>query len=763
MCVAGGRRCPGSHTPSSRSRAQRKAGRMYRKALADEVGRVTGSEELAQRVKTCSLTDLHEVALVAGVDADAVARSCGEASYVSPQGEEVHVEVRPTGDTRRAAMSESSRQLVGDVAAACAQSEELSPWQKAAVNGDRALLGEMEEKVGAAREECGELSRDLSGVDDAVLLERYEQAKKVAGEVEGFGPGSDRADMVRPFAEEVVRRELNPVAQPDNAHTESTTQPSGTELEDFKQRAADADDLTDFPLSAWPSDTEGKTLPDNATIASRAEFYLGLRTAGTDEEKALAHTTDTTRLAGFNEDGKAVYVREDGAMVALPPQAFESPHLEAFVDAEATVASLHPGKVMDADKSCLPDKDSTSLSELAGQFKYVQAASYALATTPAPEGHADRDLDILAARSRAAGDLLNMFSNGARPHYNHGKLTNNPNSFEGEQARALKIAADYEFARALDARAREDGTADELQMSYVEAFETHNRAAFFGQPAPEEDNDPLVDYVADNSYNCLMSEVRDLKKKTDGESEARTARSVIRRAERYGFSFDDDDETFGQANTYMDHLTATESTTDDRQYASGEVDTGYIDDAASSTYVLPADVTSFKSLRDERMRAAYIRSAVADDITKKVEDNVGMIRDDDTYPEVRGGVEASEEQKESLRHWLNDAGVVAKNTDDLRRSYAAAYAVTATSSQNENAVYGGFDGELESEEDREYCRRVAAFNQHLTALYDRAKTGDTEAQDELISAAALVASDRWANDDLYLTRQYVDPAQESLF
>ena len=51
MCVAGGRRCPGSHTPSSRSRAQRKAGRMYRKALADEVGRVTGSEELAQRVK----------------------------------------------------------------------------------------------------------------------------------------------------------------------------------------------------------------------------------------------------------------------------------------------------------------------------------------------------------------------------------------------------------------------------------------------------------------------------------------------------------------------------------------------------------------------------------------------------------------------------------------------------------------------------------------------------------------------------------------
>ena len=148
---------------------------------------------------------------------------------------------------------------------------------------------------------------------------------------------------------------------------------------------------------------------------------------------------------------------------------------------------------------------------------------------------------------------------------------------------------------------------------------------------------------------------------------------------------------------------------------------------------------------------------------RQVEDNVGMIRSDDTYPEVRGGVEASEEQKESLRHWLNDAGVVAKNTDDLRRSYAAAYAVTATSSQNENAVYGGFDGELESEEDREYCRRVAAFNQHLTALYDRAKTGDTEAQDELISAAALVASDRWANDDLYLTRQYVDPAQESLF
>lgn len=650
MCVAGGRRCPGSHTPSARSRAQRKAGRMYRQALAAEVGRVSGSEELERRIKECSLTDLHEVALVAGVDAHAVARSCGEASYTSPQGEEVFVEVRPTGDTRRAAMAESSRQLVSDVAIACGQSDELSPWQEAAVNGNRELLDEMGEKVDAARAECGELSRDLSGVDDAALLERYERAKKVAGEVEGFGPGSEGVDMVRPFAEEVLRRELGPAAQPDTApYNAPATSLTESELADLKQRAQEASDLTDFPLSTWPEDTEGKTLPDNATIASRAEFYLGLREGSTAEEKALAPTTDTTRLAGFSEDGNAVYVREDGAMVALPSQAFNNPHFEAFVDAEAAVALLHPDRVMVADRACLPTDDSTDLSDWAEQFTSGrESASYALATTPAPEGHTDRDLDILAARSRAAGALLVMFSNEARPHYNHGKLTNNPSSFEGEQARALKIAADYDFAHALDARARVDGTADELEMSYVEAFEAHNRTAFFGQPAPEEDNDPLVDYVADNSYNCLMSEVYDLENKTNGEFKARKARSVIRRAERYGFSFDDDDETYGIANTYVDSFTAMESTTDDRQYASGEVDTGYIDDAASSTYVLPADVTSFKSLRDERMRAAYIRSAVADDTTKKIEDNVGMIRSDDTYPEVRGGVEASEEQKESL-------------------------------------------------------------------------------------------------------------------
>lgn len=120
MCKVGGPRCNGSHTPSAKQRAKRKANRAYRTALAETIAEQTGDQDLARHIRNARMTDLYEVALLAGIDQDAVAQRSGSATYTSPDGETVTVDARPTGTARRTQADAESKLLFGDVRAATA-------------------------------------------------------------------------------------------------------------------------------------------------------------------------------------------------------------------------------------------------------------------------------------------------------------------------------------------------------------------------------------------------------------------------------------------------------------------------------------------------------------------------------------------------------------------------------------------------------------------------------------------------------------------
>lgn len=74
MCVAGGRRCPGSHCPSAKQRARRKANNAYRAAVAQAIEDKTGNAELARKVKSASMTDVADVVTAAGLNGEAIAK-----------------------------------------------------------------------------------------------------------------------------------------------------------------------------------------------------------------------------------------------------------------------------------------------------------------------------------------------------------------------------------------------------------------------------------------------------------------------------------------------------------------------------------------------------------------------------------------------------------------------------------------------------------------------------------------------------------------
>ena len=115
MCKVGGPRCDGSHTPSSTQRAKRKANKAYRRALADEIEEKTGDADLAKRVRQANMTDLHEVAMLAGINEASIAKRCGTATYTAPDGETVTVDVTAPGQTRRTDADAESKQLFDDV------------------------------------------------------------------------------------------------------------------------------------------------------------------------------------------------------------------------------------------------------------------------------------------------------------------------------------------------------------------------------------------------------------------------------------------------------------------------------------------------------------------------------------------------------------------------------------------------------------------------------------------------------------------------
>lgn len=203
MCVAGGRRCPGSGTPSAKQRAKRKANRAYRTAVANEIEQVTGDKELAQKVRNLPMTDVADVVTAARLDAESIAKSAGQASYTDKDGHTTTVDVEPAGTTRRTPISEEAKAVLAEVDDKVGAFEPDTEFHTAVLNGDRArqdeLRAEAAEDINAAAEEYGNTS--LPDLKDHELEEAVEKYQKLVDEA--YACTDDR--VVQAKAEEMLR------------------------------------------------------------------------------------------------------------------------------------------------------------------------------------------------------------------------------------------------------------------------------------------------------------------------------------------------------------------------------------------------------------------------------------------------------------------------------------------------------------------------------------------------------------------------------
>lgn len=354
MCKVGGPRCNGSHTPSAKQRAKRKANKAYRKALAETIAEQTGDDDLARAVAHARMTDLHEVALLAGIDQEAVARRAGSATYTSPNGETVTVDAEPTGKSRKTAADSKSKLLFGDVRAAYDKGEE-TPWEQAALAGDRdelkelesqaqEILADVEKKIPDniedmdfedlknlhselydAREDARKLSPHTNPTVDKAIGDVYSEFERRAhnefmdvGDDPNALPWAYRLDghvVSDVYAARDMRDSLGDLDKADTADLVAAMQATsaarrgvyadtaapesrdfvnalgGDVAQELTRRAETADDLTGFPAYTWPEDTTGKTLPDNAELAENAEYYYGLTPVAESEYSGIYGTS----------------------------------------------------------------------------------------------------------------------------------------------------------------------------------------------------------------------------------------------------------------------------------------------------------------------------------------------------------------------------------------------------------------------------------------------------------------------------------------
>ena len=199
MCKVGGPRCNGSHTPSAKQRAKRKANKAYRKALAETIAEQTGDDDLARAVAHARMTDLHEVALLAGIDQDAVARRAGSATYTGPDGETVTVDAAPTGQSRKTAADSKSKLLFGDVRAAYHHDDDVTPWEQAVLDGDRDELKDLESQ---AQESYADMANKIP---DNIEDMDFEDLKKLHSELY---KDNERAQELSPHTNPEVDKAL---------------------------------------------------------------------------------------------------------------------------------------------------------------------------------------------------------------------------------------------------------------------------------------------------------------------------------------------------------------------------------------------------------------------------------------------------------------------------------------------------------------------------------------------------------------------------
>lgn len=1000
MCKVGGPRCNGSHTPSTAQRARRKANKAYRRGLADEVLAKTGDEDLAKRVRQARMTDLHEVAHIAGIDTDAVARKCGEATYTGPDGETATVDVRAPGQTRRTEADEKSKQLFSDVYTATQGKGEPNDTQRALLNGDRDAVDELADNYETDRDDINDLARGLGDLSDEELIARskemsdkYNSMLRSYGEdgidrdtlnaahsareelanrgydrfgnkypydldapISGIDDDNDSAeyqkaaayardindmqdskwamstnnDFVRNramfeelasrspdeetrklYAEMAARmdhqaalsgpidehsqaglvslgytraaivegrsdkamsdlydeldwlsssakspservhldkareemdeyidrngiendtyaRRLTDKASDNYADLTMTDAPSdmsdeqlrnameemtharsdiyrhssnpevrakadalaGPVAQEYARRIDSMDDMTNVPAYMWPENTEGKTMPDNRTIADNATFYYGLSEPTKTERESMPDNEYGPTLRGVAADGTIVYGTDsDTLSMITPPSKDELPDPDArrdYIDmklAAAESSSDRGGQFSYTDTSDAADFATarneynslagSNVGRLGGNPAQAADAKKYLDTHPAPTGNGDDDIKEMAERVRARNDIQDAIDVRTDKETSPGMRA---------YARHQAMRERQTLARALDSQLRAGGSYNSFVessggMDYTTAFDMVERRQAQGIVG-----DPETTAKNTASIKKKFAEAAESGKEPNYSSMGRYLKSkpdpAYERAEKIVESANDRLGT-GDYGTSTDSFVTSPRRTSQSWNKSAPSDS-FEDIIDHTNEMNPAEGMSWKTRADSDIAASYTRNVAVPKMVKTMTDDVEPVGSDGTYTEVR--VSPGSVQESTIDSMLKDVEDVRLDSYNMpggamegitrnaagKRSrevaadnYSTVYAHTVSTLGERHADENEYGIDEGNRADYEASTRLrTAYINRLSELYSRAESGDRAAAEELVDTAAAANAEI---DSVVVRRQYVAENQESLF
>lgn len=172
--------------------------------MADEIEKTTGDADLAKKVRSLPMTDVADVVTAARLDADAIAKSAGQASYTDKDGHITTVDVKPAGTTRRTPVTDETRAIVAEVDDKVGAFEEGTAFHDAVLAGDRTRQDELRAE---AAEDVANAEKDfdpdtLRGLKDYEVAEAVESATRL---VDATYAGTDDHSVLAK-AEQLLRQ-----------------------------------------------------------------------------------------------------------------------------------------------------------------------------------------------------------------------------------------------------------------------------------------------------------------------------------------------------------------------------------------------------------------------------------------------------------------------------------------------------------------------------------------------------------------------------
>lgn len=585
---------------------------------------------------------------------------------------------------------------------------------------------------------------------------------------------------------DAYRRSDNPEVR---AEADALAAPLAAE---YARRVENMDDLSNVPAYMWPENTDGKTLPSEDELINNAEFYYGLRDVSRTERRALADDSDNTGpvLAGMAPDGAAVY-RDAGALYRLgQPRLQDIPdekYRREYNDMRlyqarslAAAGTVDMSDTSDAEAFVRAKNTYDTLGEvdngrLGGAPARAAQAKQFLDTHPVVDGQkfTDDDMHLLADRARAA-TAAEEHVRGSEGTGVDGNMIQTYAAYKASQERAR-------FAKALDDQLRRGGTyggfVDEHGMSYEQAFKVVEDYETKGVRGGDMFNRMGVDNVK-REFEAAAREGREpkyaaiaksMKPSATAQESYESARKIVANIDR---TLGSEDYPSPDDGFFTHHERTAESW--NRSAPSGS-----IDDIITRDGLAPAYRATWKSKADADVAASYVQHYAAPRIVAAMHDDVDPVRSDGTYLEARVAPNAVDENV--VRDFISDLetdtldsfeygdsalrGVTRNAAGKIdprvaEKNYAAvyAYAVSSIGADHEDAREEHDDDEGADYEDS--TRRRAAYVTRLRELYDQVEHGNDAAAAELLATAAA----GYSRDESFLvTRQYVDPDQESLF